>query len=141
MVHFPEYTKEQLVEILARTSPHTLYPFGKLIKRNGKIFREFAAILYDTAYRFCRNLTEMQHLATQIYPSFVQPLLDDPSKSLIVPANAPACKLESHALFIKSKALFENATQSIYARGNLSFEPDVPAQGTKRKGKVGPRIF
>ncbi|KAI0220862.1 Origin recognition complex subunit 5 [Massospora cicadina] len=109
IVHFPEYTRQELVEILARTSPHTLPPYSGTVKRNGKVFREFAAILYDTAYRFCRNLTEMQHLATQIYPHYVKPLLDEPNLEHSTPA-----------LFAKSKPHFENATRSLYTRGSAS---------------------
>ncbi|KAJ9048662.1 Origin recognition complex subunit 5 [Entomophthora muscae] len=117
VVHFPEYSKEELVEILARTSPHTLPPFRGSIKKNGAVFRGFAALLYDTAYSSCRNLTEMQHLATQIYPVFVKPLLDDPTRVLSL--------LELYSI---AKPHFEKATQAIYAR-NISLTHEASVKG------------
>ncbi|KAJ9073121.1 hypothetical protein DSO57_1020010 [Entomophthora muscae] len=117
VVHFPEYSKEELVEILARTSPHTLPPFRGSIKKNGAVFRGFAALLYDTAYSSCRNLTEMQHLVTQIYPVFVKPLLDDPTRVLSL--------LELYSI---AKPHFEKATQAIYAR-NISLTHEASVKG------------
>jgi origin recognition complex subunit 5 len=89
-LHFPPYTKQELITILGR-NPLQLYPDGHpaLIsheedetnarQRDAAIkdlYTKFLSALYDTSGRHVsRSLTSLKHLAQTIWPRFTKPIL------------------------------------------------------------------
>ncbi|KAJ3292378.1 Origin recognition complex subunit 5 [Borealophlyctis nickersoniae] len=66
VVHFPQYTKPDVLKIISRDCPpDEEMPF----------FLSFVDLVYGVFYKPCRDLNELRHLVALLFPKYVEPVL------------------------------------------------------------------
>ncbi|XP_068750638.1 origin recognition complex subunit 5-like isoform X1 [Montipora capricornis] len=64
-IHFPDYSKAELLEIMAKDCP-SLYPV--------EFYKAYCQLLTSVFYSVCRDLNELRHLALLHFPKYCKPV-------------------------------------------------------------------
>ncbi|KAG2173143.1 hypothetical protein INT43_004516 [Umbelopsis isabellina] len=115
MIRFPEYSKEDTLEILRRDFSAN----GMDIEVKGKesvhlgddFFRSFSEVIYSIFFHNCKDLNELRHLVALLFPLFINPIRDGRAKPH-----------ETSKLFKLSQPYFAEATDKLYLREISSSE-------------------
>ncbi|XP_032675100.1 origin recognition complex subunit 5 [Odontomachus brunneus] len=76
-IYFPQYTKEELIELLLLDSPQ---------KYDMQFYKNYLNLFLSVYFRFCRDLNELRHMAKINFVKYVEPV----ESKRIEPDNAAA---------------------------------------------------
>lgn len=96
LLHFPDYTKAELLQILS-TDSHPSY--------SPELYTSYINILLGVFYSVCRDLRELRHLAALNFPKFCEPLEKGEAK-----------ESDTHKLWRNVEPHLKRAVQSVYLR-------------------------
>ena len=65
VIEFPAYTKEEVIDIATLDCP---------ADEDAHFYRAFTTTMYELVHRPCRNLNELRHLATLLFPKYLAPV-------------------------------------------------------------------
>jgi origin recognition complex subunit 5 len=95
-IHFPAYTKDELLKILALTDPTPQLPGGG--KETKDIWNRFGSAVWDSLSKhFGRDIISFRLLCLRLWPKFVAPVLDGSQTA------TPFSKL-----LVANRSLFQN---------------------------------
>ncbi|XP_013394402.1 origin recognition complex subunit 5 [Lingula anatina] len=95
-IYFQDYTKEELLEIMALDSPED-YPVT--------FYKSYITLVLSVFYLACRNLAELRHLAQLNFPLYVEPI-----------KSGDATISESRKLWKHIEPFLKKALQTVYLR-------------------------
>ncbi|KAJ2001599.1 hypothetical protein GGI04_003674, partial [Coemansia thaxteri] len=95
-VYFPYYSKEQILQVLAKDCP---------LEEPAGFFLTFVDAVYEVFHRNCVDLNELRHLVAMLYPKFVQPVFEK-----------QATRNEFGRLFKLCQPYFTAASERLYLR-------------------------
>jgi origin recognition complex subunit 5 len=80
VIRFPEYSKEDTLEILRRDFSAD----GMDVQVDGKdtvhlgddFFLSFSEVIYSIFFQNCKDLNELRHLVALLFPLFINPIRD-----------------------------------------------------------------
>ncbi|XP_048875669.1 origin recognition complex subunit 5 [Brienomyrus brachyistius] len=101
-LHFPDYSKAELQQILAQDS-HPSY--------STELYACYINILLGVFYSVCRDLRELRHLAALNFPKFCEPL-----------EKGEAEESDTHKLWRNIEPHLKKAMQTVYLREVSSFQ-------------------
>ncbi|XP_023245372.1 origin recognition complex subunit 5 [Copidosoma floridanum] len=81
-VHFPQYSKDELKEILMHLTKPEEY--------SQEFYYHYLEFFFLTFYRFCRDLGELRYMAKKIFPDYIDPIISkmiDPSDTIALYRN------------------------------------------------------
>ncbi|KAL1917229.1 uncharacterized protein VTP21DRAFT_4885 [Calcarisporiella thermophila] len=112
LLHFTDYTKQDIAQILAKDCPPD---------QDVAFFLQFVDVVYDVFHKNCKDLNELRHLVALLFPVYVQPVLDSRVQ-----------KTEHIKLFKMAQEYFAEATDKLYLREISSAEwvkrpPNAPS--------------
>ncbi|CAO3689470.1 unnamed protein product [Umbelopsis vinacea] len=115
VIRFPEYSKEDTLEILRRDFSAD----GMDVQVNGKdtvhlgddFFLSFSEVIYSIFFQNCKDLNELRHLVALLFPLFINPIRDGRAKPH-----------ETAKLFKMAQPYFAEATDKLYLREISSSE-------------------
>ncbi|XP_069685227.1 origin recognition complex subunit 5 [Periplaneta americana] len=124
-VHFPQYTKDELVEILSRDRPPgDIWP--------EYFYDSYVRLFLGIFHRACRDLNELRHMAQLNFPKYCDPVLKGETKmddvNRLWRNVTPHLKLSLAQLYLKTASTYEQeerikpAALSSSATYVLSFE-------------------
>ncbi|XP_010890864.2 origin recognition complex subunit 5 [Esox lucius] len=96
LLHFPDYSKDELQQILSEDS-HPSY--------STELYSAFINILLGVFYSVCRDLRELRHLAALNFAKFVEPL-----------ESGKVNESETHKLWRNIEPHLKKAMQTVYLR-------------------------
>ncbi|KAK3544875.1 hypothetical protein QTP86_027587, partial [Hemibagrus guttatus] len=96
LLHFPDYTKAELLHILSRDSHPSHTP---------ELYSSYINILLGVFYSVCRDLRELRHLAALNFCKFCEPL-----------EKGEARESDTHKLWRNIEPHLKKAMQSVYLR-------------------------
>ncbi|XP_062863408.1 origin recognition complex subunit 5 isoform X2 [Trichomycterus rosablanca] len=96
LLHFPDYTKAELLQILSRDAHPSYSP---------DLYSSYINILLGVFYSVCRDLRELRHLAALNFPKFTEPLEKGEAK-----------ESDTHKLWRNIEPHLKKAMQSVYLR-------------------------
>ncbi|KAI9238731.1 hypothetical protein MVEG_05225 [Podila verticillata NRRL 6337] len=102
VLNFPQYTKTETIAILERDMPSGEDPI---------MYMRFVDLVYDVFQRNCKDLNEIRHLVSLLFPLYVKPVKDGKMQSTEV------LKLHRHI-----QAYFVEAMDKLYLREISSME-------------------
>ncbi|XP_061125255.1 origin recognition complex subunit 5 [Syngnathus typhle] len=102
LLHFPEYTKAELHQILSRDS-HPTY--------SADFYASYIHILLGVFYAVCRDLRELRHLAALNFTKFCEPV-----------GEGKATESDTHKLWRHVEPHLKKAMQTVYLREVSSLE-------------------
>lgn len=76
-IYFPQYTKEELIQLLLLDKPQ---------KYDAQFYKNYLNLFLSVYFRFCRDLNELRHMAKINFAKYVEPVED----KRIKPDNATA---------------------------------------------------
>ncbi|KAJ2961192.1 hypothetical protein NQZ79_g3495 [Umbelopsis isabellina] len=138
MIRFPEYSKEDTLEILRRDFSAN----GMDIEVKGKepvhlgddFFRSFSEVIYSIFFHNCKDLNELRHLVALLFPLFINPIRDGRGKLYFTGLLETWCSFgelttgssakphETSKLFKLAQPYFAEATDKLYLREISSSE-------------------
>ncbi|XP_023681729.1 origin recognition complex subunit 5 isoform X2 [Paramormyrops kingsleyae] len=101
-LHFPDYSKAELQQILAQDS-HPSY--------SAELYTFYINILLGVFYSVCKDLRELRHLAALNFPKFCEPL-----------EKGEAEESDTHKLWRNIEPHLKKAMQTVYLREVSSFQ-------------------
>lgn len=75
IIHFPSYTKEEIVQILTKD-------FGKMLHKNkglvvdSRATEEYIQLILNVFYKACKDLTELKFVCIKFWDTYWQPVLE-----------------------------------------------------------------
>ncbi|TNM91606.1 hypothetical protein fugu_019986 [Takifugu bimaculatus] len=96
LLHFPDYSKGELHQILSRDR-HPSY--------SAELYSSYINILLGVFYSVCRDLRELRHLAALNFSKFCEPLLEGRAK-----------ETDTHKLWRNIEPHLKRAMQTVYLR-------------------------
>ncbi|XP_026853085.1 origin recognition complex subunit 5 [Electrophorus electricus] len=96
LLHFPDYTKAELQQILSRHSHPSYTP---------ELYSSYINILLGVFYSVCRDLRELRHLAALNFTKFCEPL-----------EKGEAQESDTHKLWRRVEPHLKRAMQTVYLR-------------------------
>ncbi|KAF7693772.1 origin recognition complex subunit 5 [Silurus meridionalis] len=96
LLHFPDYTKAELLHILSRDTHPSYTP---------ELYMSYINILLGVFYSVCRDLRELRHLAALNFSKFCEPL-----------EKGEARESDTHKLWKNIEPHLKKAMQSVYLR-------------------------
>lgn len=75
VLNFPQYTKTETIAILERDMPQGEDPV---------MFMRFVDLVYDVFQRNCKDLNEIRHLVSLLFPLYVKPVKEGKSKLILL---------------------------------------------------------
>ncbi|KAG9280482.1 origin recognition complex subunit 5 [Astyanax mexicanus] len=96
LLHFPDYTKAELLQILSLDSNPSYSP---------ELYSSYINILLGVFYSVCRDLRELRHLAALNFPKFCEPLEKGEAK-----------ESDTHKLWRNIEPHLKRAMQTVYLR-------------------------
>ncbi|XP_077355454.1 origin recognition complex subunit 5 isoform X2 [Festucalex cinctus] len=115
-LHFPDYTKGELHEILSRDR-HPSY--------SADFYSSYIHILLGVFYAVCRDLRELRHLAALNFTKFCQPVTEGKVK-----------ESDAHKLWRNIEPYLKKAMQTVYLREISSLEWDKMQQVETEAGPL-----
>ncbi|XP_064198941.1 origin recognition complex subunit 5 isoform X2 [Anguilla rostrata] len=111
LLHFPNYSKAELQQILARDT-HPAY--------SPELYSSYINILLGVFYSVCRDLRELRHLAALNFPKFCEPLETGEAK-----------EKDAHKLWRNIEPQLKKAMQTVYLRevSSVQWEEQQSAEG------------
>lgn len=67
LLHFPVYTKYELLNIMTKDVPEKCSP---------ALYKTYCSLLFNIFHKACNNLMELRHQAVLNFPKFFKPILD-----------------------------------------------------------------
>ncbi|XP_022081114.1 origin recognition complex subunit 5-like [Acanthaster planci] len=127
IIHFPDYTKGELLEIIATDCPE-----GYSVE----FYSSYVNLLMSIFYMVCRDLNEIRHLAQLNFPKYVEPI-----------TKGEASEKDSHKLWRNIEPHLKKALQTVYLREVTSeqwekfqrAETGQPGQQTSQPGILSAR--
>jgi origin recognition complex subunit 5 len=65
ILEFPHYSKEDILDIVSLDCPTDEDP---------RFYKNFARMMYETIHRPCKNLSELRHLVSLVFPKYLEPV-------------------------------------------------------------------
>ncbi|CAF90028.1 unnamed protein product, partial [Tetraodon nigroviridis] len=96
LLHFPDYSKGELHQILSRDK-HPSY--------SAELYSSYITILLGVFYSVCRDLRELRHLAALNFSKFCEPLLEGRAK-----------ETDAHKLWRNIEPHLKKAMRTVYLR-------------------------
>ncbi|XP_038068907.1 origin recognition complex subunit 5-like isoform X2 [Patiria miniata] len=96
IIHFPDYTKSELLEIIASDCPKGY---------SAEFYSSYVNLLMSIFYMVCRDLNEIRHLAQLNFPKYVEPI-----------TKGEASEKDSHKLWRHIEPHLKKALQTVYLR-------------------------
>nr|XP_002740279.1 PREDICTED: origin recognition complex subunit 5-like [Saccoglossus kowalevskii] len=96
VLHFPDYSKDEMLEIISHDCPSDYSP---------SFYISYVNLLMSIFYMVCRDLNELRHLAQLNFPKYIEPIL----KGEATVENAPK-------LWRNIQPHLQKALQTIYLR-------------------------
>lgn len=96
IVHFPDYNKEELLRILARSAPKGY---------SAEFYQMYLNLVLSVFHIVCRNLSELQHLAAINFRKYIEPI-----------KNGEATESDSRKLWKNFEPHLKKALQTVYLR-------------------------
>uniref|UniRef100_A0A8C9VRG6 Origin recognition complex subunit 5 n=1 Tax=Scleropages formosus TaxID=113540 RepID=A0A8C9VRG6_SCLFO len=115
LLHFPDYSKVELQQILAQDSCPSYSP---------ELYSSYISILLGVFYSVCRDLRELRHLAALNFPKFCEPLEKGEAK-----------ESDAHKLWRNIEPHLKKAMQTVYLREVSSVQWEEQQQ--KEEKEVG----
>ncbi|KAJ8391091.1 hypothetical protein AAFF_G00097120 [Aldrovandia affinis] len=113
LLHFPNYSKAELQEILAQDSHPSYSP---------ELYSSYINILLGVFYSVCRDLRELRHLAALNFPKFCEPLETGEAK-----------EKDTHKLWRNIEPHLKRAMQTVYLRDVSSVQWEQQQQTEERE--------
>lgn len=73
VIHFPAYTKEQLLQLLYSHTP-TLQIEPNSAISNAHLWKSFVTALHGSIAQFTRDINEIKRFAELIWPKYIEPI-------------------------------------------------------------------
>uniref|UniRef100_A0A8C9RP97 Origin recognition complex subunit 5 n=1 Tax=Scleropages formosus TaxID=113540 RepID=A0A8C9RP97_SCLFO len=115
LLHFPDYSKGRLQQILAQDSCPSYSP---------ELYSSYISILLGVFYSVCRDLRELRHLAALNFPKFCEPL-----------EKGEGNESDAHKLWRNIEPHLKKAMQTVYLREVSSVQWEEQQQ--KEEKEVG----
>ncbi|XP_071485936.1 origin recognition complex subunit 5-like [Diadema antillarum] len=96
VIHFPDYTKSEILEIIASDCPQGYEP---------TFYASYVNLLLSIFYMACRDLNELRHLAKLNFPKYVEPI-----------SKGEATEGDAHKLWRNIEPHLKKALQTVYLR-------------------------
>ncbi|XP_033646773.1 origin recognition complex subunit 5-like [Asterias rubens] len=96
VMHFPDYTKNELLHIIAKDTPEGY---------SADFYSSYVNLLMSIFYMVCRDLNEIRHLAQLNFPKYVEPI-----------TKGEATERDSHKLWRHIEPHLKKALQTVYLR-------------------------
>uniref|UniRef100_H3CB32 Origin recognition complex subunit 5 n=1 Tax=Tetraodon nigroviridis TaxID=99883 RepID=H3CB32_TETNG len=119
LLHFPDYSKGELHQILSRDK-HPSY--------SAELYSSYITILLGVFYSVCRDLRELRHLAALNFSKFCEPLLEGRAK-----------ETDAHKLWRNIEPHLKKAMRTVYLRevSSLQWEQMQQMEETECKAVRG----
>lgn len=118
-IHFPQYTKDELLEILARDFDYmqTLIAsnFNYVLEFDVEFYRSYLNVFLSVFYRACRDLRELRHMSRKNFITYCEPIY---RKELTVQ--------DSMALWRRISPIFTSSAEVLYLR--VSADPHASSK-------------
>ncbi|KAK9889673.1 hypothetical protein WA026_007052 [Henosepilachna vigintioctopunctata] len=139
-VHFPQYNKEELLNILSEDIHYArqaiLNDFDELIDFDENFYRNYVNLFLSMFYRVCRDLSELRYMARINFVKYSEPIMNketsiDDSMTLWRKV-APALKSSLEVLYLRiadDKTHSETAKQSsssTFSKQNVARTLELP---------------
>ncbi|KAI8575916.1 hypothetical protein K450DRAFT_259376 [Umbelopsis ramanniana AG] len=115
VIRFPEYSKEDTLQILRRDFSEDGMDIEVedkgTVHLNDDFFRSFSEVIYSIFFQNCKDLNELRHLVALLFPLFINPIRDGRAKTH-----------ETAKLFKLAQPYFAEATDKLYLREISSSE-------------------
>lgn len=112
VILFPDYSKSELLQIMARDSPSS-YPV--------EFFKAYCQLLLSVFYSVCRDLNELRHLALLHFPKYCEPV-----------TSGEAQLTDSRKLWRNIEPHLKKALHTVYLREVSSYQwENIIGQGTQ----------
>ncbi|TPX60910.1 hypothetical protein PhCBS80983_g01469 [Powellomyces hirtus] len=118
-VEFPQYTRAEILQIIARDCPADEEP---------GFYVSFAEILYDVFSNPCRDIKELRHMVTLLFPKYVEPV-----------KNGKATREQTSKLFGHIQTHIKDALHTLYLREMSSSEWQTQNEPSSAASKANPR--
>lgn len=77
-IHFPQYTKDELLEILSHDFPYVqkliANSFNETLELDIEFYRNYLNVFLSVFYRACRDLNELRHMSRSNFVKYCEPL-------------------------------------------------------------------
>ncbi|TVY13245.1 Origin recognition complex subunit 5 [Lachnellula arida] len=125
-IHFPSYTKPELLQIISSTPPTPQLPGGA--KETQETWSRFTSAVYDSLSKHSgRDILSFRSISLRLWPRFIKPILDGQLSS------TPFSRL-----LVANRSLFQNETvliPGIISEPPLAKSGAVVQGGNESKGK------
>ncbi|KAJ3150469.1 Origin recognition complex subunit 5 [Geranomyces michiganensis] len=118
IVEFPMYTREEVLQIIAQDCPCDEEP---------AFFMGFVAMLYEVFVHPCKDMRELRHLVTLLFPKYVEPV-----------KAGKMTRQQSSKLFGNIQDHLRDALQGIYLRQISSSEWRAGMSATQHSSSAAP---
>lgn len=109
IVHFPNYTKEELLEIMSSDAPHSCAR---------DVYQNYIKLLLSVFYVVCQNLSELRHLAAVNFNSYMEPV-----------AKGEATVDDTHKLWRNIEPHLRKCLNNVYLREVTGSQSEWMQQG------------
>jgi origin recognition complex subunit 5 len=96
VIHFPNYTKDELLEIISHDAPSSC---------SSEAYRGYTNLLLSVFYVVCHNLSELRHLAAVNFAKYMEPVM-----------NGEATVDDTHKLWRNIEPHLRRSLQTVYLR-------------------------
>ncbi|KAJ3166861.1 Origin recognition complex subunit 5 [Geranomyces variabilis] len=118
IVEFPMYTREEVMQIIAQDCPSDEEP---------EFFTGFIAMLYEVFVHPCKDMRELRHLVTLLFPKYVEPV-----------KAGKMTRQQTSKLFGNIQDHLRDALQGLYLRQISSSEWRQGMSATNQTSSAGP---
>ena len=124
-IHFPPYTKQELLQILSLTNPSPKLPGDE--KGTNDVWTRFAAVVWDSLAKHSgRDILSMRSICLRLWPRFITPVLEGTHSAS-----------QFSRLLLANRSLFQSDSiliPSIITDPPTTSTPPTSAQGKKYQG-------
>lgn len=112
IVHFPNYTKEELLEIMSSDAPHSCAR---------EVYQNYVKLLLSVFYVVCQSLSELRHLAAVNFSKYMEPV-----------TNGEATVDDTHKLWRNIEPHLRKCLHNVYLREVTRSQSEQLQQGSEQ---------
>jgi len=129
IIHFPDYSKTELLQIMAIDCPAS-YPV--------EFFKAYCQLLMSVFYSVCKDLNELRHLALLHFPKYCEPVTSGEAQltdSRKLWRNIePHLKKALHTVYLREVS--SNQWENIIGQDSQIVSENLPGQGTSVRSHI-----